>query len=34
LTSAELVNLPIRRRAGDMWVEARSLEEEDLEDEE
>lgn len=33
LTSAELVNLPIRRRAADMWAEARSIKEEALEDE-
>ena len=31
LTAAELVNKPIRRRAADMWAEARSVEEE-LED--
>ena len=35
LTPAELVNKPIRRRAADMWAEARSIEEEEgLEDDE
>lgn len=32
LTAAELVNKPIRRRAGEWWLEERSVEE--LEDEE